>query len=99
MLAGFLGEDDLLVQKAGSAANGEKFKRLWEGDTSLHRGDDSAADLALCNILAYWTGNDADRIDRLFRRSGLYRAKWDGRRGDKTYGQMTIAKALELGAC
>ena len=27
----------------------------------------SEADLALCNMLAFWTGRDAGRIDRLFR--------------------------------
>ena len=28
-------------------------------------------------MLAFWTGRDPDRIDRIFRSSGLYREKWD----------------------
>jgi hypothetical protein len=44
--------------------------------------------------LAFWAGGDAGRIDRLFRQSGLYRPKWDERRGQETYGQHTIATAL-----
>ncbi len=40
-----------------------------------HYTSQSEADLALCNFLAFWTGGDAARIDRLFRRSGLYRPK------------------------
>lgn len=86
--------DDELLERIRRSAQGAKFARLWAGDTSGHRNDDSAADLALCGILAWWCGPDADRIDRLFRRSGLMRAKWDERRGTSTYGRDTIDKAL-----
>jgi putative DNA primase/helicase len=54
----------------------------------------SEADLALCDILAFYTQNSA-QIDRIFRRSGLLREKWDESRGESTYGGMTIQKALE----
>lgn len=94
--AGALNLDDAaLLNKARGAKNGAEFDRLWSGDTSGHGGDDSAADLALCNLLAFWTDRDAGRIDRLFRQSGLMRAKWDTRRGESTYGAITIAKAIE----
>jgi hypothetical protein len=39
--------------------------------------DHSSADAALCQHLAFWTGRDCERISRLFRRSGLYREKWE----------------------
>ena len=87
-------DDDDLLQKARAARNGDKFSRLWAGDTSGHGGDDSVADMALCGCLAFWTGPDAAHIDRLFRRSGLMRPKWDERRGDSTYGSITISKVL-----
>lgn len=67
--------------------------RLWAGDTADHAGDHSAADLALCSKLAKLTGNDPKRIDDLFRRSGLYRDKWNRPLGDSTYGQQTIQRA------
>lgn len=86
--------DAELLAKARLAANGAKFSRLWAGDTSEHGGDDSSADLALCDLLAFWTGGDAARMDALFRASGLYREKWDERRGAATYGELTIEKAL-----
>ncbi|MCC6425920.1 MAG: hypothetical protein IT435_03770 [Phycisphaerales bacterium] len=92
--AGFAGDDGALIERAGKARDGDLFKTLWAGDTSLHAGDASAADLALCNLLAFWTGRDASRMDRLFRRSGLFRDKWDERRGERTYGQMTISRAI-----
>ncbi len=86
-------EDDALIERARSARNGAKFNQLWSGDTSGHGGDDSAADLALVSMLAFWT-SDPDQIDRVFRRSGLYRDKWE--RGD--YSSRTIARAMERSA-
>lgn len=86
-----------LLDKARTAGNGDKFTRLFDrGDTSEHSSDDSSADLALCNMLAFWTGGDSVQIDRLFRQSKLYRPKWGKRHKSdgSTYGQMTIARAL-----
>jgi hypothetical protein len=66
-----------------------KFGPLWAGDTSAYGGDHSAADQALCNMLAFRTG-DENRVDGLYRQSGLYRAKWE--RGD--YRRATVTKAM-----
>ncbi|MGI8520321.1 MAG: AAA family ATPase [Actinomycetota bacterium] len=86
-----LGDEELL-DKACHARNGAEFSALYDrGDVSGHGGDDSAADLALCNLLAFWTGGDPERIDRLFRRSGLMRSKWEQRSDYRTW---TITKAL-----
>jgi putative DNA primase/helicase len=79
-----------LIEKAKHAGNGEKFSRLWSGDTSGYPSQ-SEADLALCCLLAFWTGRDPARIDSLFRQSGLYREKWD--RAD--YRAKTIQMALD----
>lgn len=87
--------DLALVEKAMSAANGDKFARLWNGNTGDYDGDDSAADMALCCLLAFWTQKDPSRMDRLFRESGLMRDKWDDKRGERTYGEMTIDAAIE----
>ena len=88
-------DDRELLRRAFAARNGAKLRALYGGDTTYHGGDDSAADLALCIALAFWTGPDADRLDRLFRGSGLYREKWDEGRGDSTYGRQTIEKSLQ----
>lgn len=73
-----------------------EFSELWNGNKSRYSNDDSRADYALCKSLAYWTGNDSSRIDRLFRLSSLMRDKWNAPRGSdgSTYGQMTIAAAI-----
>ena len=88
--------DDELLVKARAAKNGPKLTALFDhGDLSEYGGDDSAADLALCSLLAFWCGPDPRRIDRLFRRSALIRPKWDSPRGGGTYGSRTISRALE----
>jgi primase-polymerase (primpol)-like protein len=88
-----LSDADLLA-RAARARNGARFAHLWAGDTSDYGEDRSRADLALCGMLAFWTGGDAERMDRLFRRSGLFRDKWDEQRGATTDGQRTIGRAL-----
>jgi putative DNA primase/helicase len=94
--------DDDLLDKITKSKNGEKFRALWEYDEDS-RGwlkyrysysSQSEADLALCSILAFWTGKDPTVIDRIFRRSNLMRPKWDEYRGEQTYGEMTIATAI-----
>lgn len=87
--------DDVdLLERARRAKNGELFEALWRGDLSGYGGDHSGADLALCNLLGFWTGGDPVRVDRLFRLSGLMRPKWDERRGETTYGDRTIDVAI-----
>jgi putative DNA primase/helicase len=90
-------EDDEILVKACAARNGEKFQRLWKGDTTDYASNGNAgqseADLGLCALIAFWT-RVPEQIDRLFRRSDLMRPKWDETRGDETYGAMTIRKAL-----
>jgi putative DNA primase/helicase len=66
--------DEEIIEKACAAVNGEEFKRLWDGDASGYESA-SQADLGLCDKLAFWTGPDPQRIDGLFRQSGLYRNK------------------------
>jgi primase-polymerase (primpol)-like protein len=82
--------DDDLIDRAKRARNGDRFTRLWEGNLSDYGDDHSRADAALCCMLAFWSDGDGDRIDRLFRRSGLMRDKWDRRTGETTYGALTI---------
>ena len=81
------------------------LKELWEGDEeTLSRYfppsqdgqimDHSHADAALCQHLAFWTGKDCERMDRIFRESGLMRGKWEDREG---YRRTTIE--LAVGRC
>ena len=53
--------------------------------------DWSRADSALCFHLAFWTGRDMNRMDRIFRRSGLMRKKWNDR---ADYRSKTLSNAV-----
>jgi len=90
-LASLTLSDREALAMARKAKNGHQFARLFDhGDLSAYGDDHSSADLALCNMLAFWCGGDETQIDRLFRESALYREKWD--RPD--YRTRTIELAL-----
>jgi len=91
--------DDQIISLASQAHNSPKFLKLmtgeWESfppkqDGRPYYPSQSEADLGLCEILAFYT-TDHEQIDRIFRRSNLYREKWDR----EDYRQSTIALALE----
>ena len=84
-----LSDDDLIAK----AMKQDAFAKLFrDGNMSAYNNDHSSADLALCNMLAFWTGKDAGKMDELFRRSALYRPdKWN--RDD--YRKETIDKAID----
>ena len=88
-------DDEALLGRMYASRSGDAIRALMAGDCSAQGGDRSAADMALCSHLAFWCAGDAARMDRIFRRSGLMRDKWDSRRGGTTYGAQTIERAIE----
>ncbi len=68
----------------------ERFQKLWAGDMSAYNDDHSAADFALCILLAKKYGCNAFKIADEYAKSGLYREKWD--RDD--YRETTITRAI-----
>jgi primase-polymerase (primpol)-like protein len=79
--------DDDVVRTILASAQATKFVSLMRGE---HDGDHSGADLALCSILMYWTQNDRDQTDRIFRDSKLVRDKWTQR---SDYRKLTLDRA------
>lgn len=80
------------------------LKQLWEADeVALSKtfpdtiGDQgrafdwSVADSALCSHLAFWTGKNCERMDKIFRQSALSRDKWVER---DTYRETTILRSV-----
>lgn len=84
--------DSEVIEKASSATNGADFVSLFNGN---YGKDHSAADMSLCNHLAFWTNCNAEQMDRIFRSSKLMRDKWDEMHGKETYGERTIRIAIE----
>lgn len=78
------------IRKSQQAA---AFSRLYDnGDISEYSGDESAADMALMNMLPFWTMGNIEMMREIFAMSALgQRAKWTERRD---YQDMTIQKAL-----
>lgn len=82
---------DLLRRAHNSSSMGAKFgsratfSDLFNNNVDILKvaypeGDgvaESEADMALAMHLAFWTGCDAERMERLMRASSLYRPKWD----------------------
>lgn len=90
--------DYIVMIKALASKTGQRVAMLFfdgkHPDPKINQ-DHSAKDLSLCNDLALFTNGNASQIDRLFRRSALYRPKWDEPRGSITYGQGTIQLAIK----
>jgi primase-polymerase (primpol)-like protein len=85
-------DDARLISLALQAQNGGKFARLWAGDwQGAGYPSHSEGDIALAMKLAFWTGPDPARIERLFSQSGLARDKWQKR---PDYRERTIREAL-----
>lgn len=99
-------DNDQLVARAcastsAAAAFGGKvrFKQLWDADVEAlakhyphpsNAYDASSADSALAQHLAFWTGNDCERIQTLMMQSALVRPKWDR----EDYLRRTILRAV-----
>lgn len=95
--------DAEVMKKAAAAENGDKFMQLYLGkweeyfaaDSDSHTDrSHSEADLALCHTLAFYCRGDMEQMDRLFRKSGLMRDKWDRPQSGSTYGRLTMKKAI-----
>ena len=81
--------DEQIWEKMMSSSQAGKILKLWSGEDVT---DHSAADLALMNHLAYWTGNDPLAMERLFGMSALgQREKWLER---FDYRRRTVERAL-----
>lgn len=62
--------DEEVIRIAADAVNGDKFKRLFDGDWTGIYPSQSEADLALINIIAFYTKNKP-QILRIFKSSAL----------------------------
>ncbi|MBX9901625.1 MAG: AAA family ATPase [Burkholderiaceae bacterium] len=87
-------ESDIAALIKKACKHSTKFASLFAGDINSYPSH-SEADQAFSNLISYYT-SDHLTIDGVFRKSKLYREKWDEvhfANGD-TYGEATIATAL-----
>lgn len=73
----------------------DKFMKLYEGEwEGLGFPSQSEADASFSSLLAYYTGNDIELMDEVFRTSGLYRRKFDRKQNNSTYGRLLLESAV-----
>ncbi len=84
------------LELARRAKNGAKFIALHDEGDSSNYSSQSEAESALCVMYAFWLDKNPVAMDTAFRESALFRPKWDEFRGERTYGEMTIANAISL---
>lgn len=89
-----IGDIETIIDNIRRSKQSALFTKLFDrGDISDYNGDESAADMALMNILPFWTGGDIQKMLAVFNLSALAgREKWQKR---QDYQSMTIAKALK----
>ena len=87
-------DESQLIDIALKSKQGQAFNTLYQGFWEGLYPSQSEADLAFCNMLAFWTGRDKFKMDSIFRKSGLYRPKWDSKRGERTYGDYVLDTAI-----
>ena len=81
--------DAEIIERASNANNGAKFRALYFDGNLDGYATPSEADLALCSLLRFWSG-DRETVRRLFGQSKLgKRDKWE--RAD--YQERTLNKA------
>ena len=93
-----LGNDlsiDEIIDLASKSKNGMRFKALFEGGWDQFYDSQSEADMAFVSDLAFWTARDYKKMDAIVRKSALYRPKWDEKRGERTYGDITMQRAVD----
>jgi primase-polymerase (primpol)-like protein len=72
-----------------------QFRALHKGELGGHASP-SEADAGFALSLCWMFQGDPAPVERVMRSSGLYRSKWDERRGSTTYLQRTLDKVESL---
>lgn len=82
---------EAVIRRLKKQQNYYKFRRLFEEGCPEDGRSQSVYDIVLCAIIAFQTGDNPELIDAVFRKSALYRDKWER----EDYRNQTISKAIE----
>ena len=80
-----------IIQELRGQKNGVKFSRIFDDGQWEEYGSQSEVDAAMCAIIAFRAGDNPELIDAVFRRSALYREKWER----EDYRSQTIQRGIE----
>lgn len=88
----FLSKDEILT-KMFASKNGEKMRRLYDGNLTEYHNDTSNADLNLCLALAFWSNRDFQVMKELWLESPIGKREKTQTRVD--YQDRTLNRAIE----
>lgn len=85
-----------IIERICKSRNGDRILDLLHGNWENKYSSQSEAELALMNAIAFWTGKDERKMDEIYRKSEMYRPKWDETHyaDGRKYGEATIQKAI-----
>ncbi len=86
-------DDKQVIARARQSRNGASFEALYRGDMN-GCASESEARGALIFHLIYLTQGNAPQIERIYRTSGRDQSRLDDRRGDETFLEYEIRRAL-----
>lgn len=89
-----LSEEEIIRIACNSKTGGRFNSFIYGGWELAYNNDQSSADLAFLNELAFYTNCDAAIMDAMYRKSALMREKWDRPQSGSTYGNIHIQKAI-----
>ena len=72
----------------------DKISDLLEGNFEKHFASPSEAVQSLLHYLAFYTGKDKQQMERIFLNYNNLTDKWDSKRGNTTWGQLELDKAV-----
>lgn len=89
-------DDETLIKKMTSSKNGQKIADLLKGDYQEYFQSPSEAVHSLLWHLAFWTKKNREQMERIFITYNNLTDKWDSRRGNTTWGQLELEKAIQM---
>lgn len=72
----------------------DKISDLLEGNFEKHFASPSEAVQSLLHYLAFYTNKDKQQMERIFLNYNNLTDKWDSKRGNTTWGQLELDKAI-----
>lgn len=82
-----------ILKKMFASKNGEKMRRLYEGNITEYHNDASNADFNLCLSLAFWSNRDRRMMEEIWLQSPLGNREKTQDRQD--YRDRTLDRAIE----
>lgn len=87
---------EILEKARHNPHNGKILEMLFDGKwQELGYKSQSEADLAFCQLLAFWCNRNTELIDEIFCSSQLYRKKWQGKYRENTLSRAVARTAID----